>query len=98
MKDKRISIRLNMDRYSHRKAYEVYESIAKRERSDFIRLAIILMNDRDEIINWIKEILADHNVKLSIAQNNIPLNVEGEDVSESATNMLNFISNLNAKK
>ncbi len=53
-----------MDRYSHRMAYEIYQSIPSSQRSDFIRLAIILMNDRDEQLNRIKEMLSVNDIHI----------------------------------
>ena len=46
MNEKRITFRLNMDKYSHRLAYDIYLSIPSSQRSDFIRIAMILMHDR----------------------------------------------------
>jgi hypothetical protein len=95
MKDKRISLRLNMDKYSHRKAYEVYQSIPVRERSDFIRLSMILMHDREDLINWMKENLSGIGLGLSLSQSNNRAELSKEPPSDSAANMLNFISSLN---
>lgn len=98
MKDRRISIRLNMEKYSHRKVYEIYESIPSRERSDYIRLAIILMNDRDELVKQIKDMLALDETSIQLKQPSDESISANEAVSESAVNMLNFISNLNQQK
>ena len=97
MKDKRISLRLNMERYSHRKAYEIYKSVAPQERSDFIRQAIILMDDREEMIKSISNLL-ETMLTGTVVNNETPAESIEEKVSESAANMLSFISSLNAAK
>ena len=97
MKDRRISIRLNMEKHSHRKVYEIYQAIPPRERSDYIRLAIILMNDRDELIKRIKDMLAPDETSIQLKQP-VDETISKEDASEAAVNMLNFISNLNEQK
>jgi len=52
---------LNLDKYSHKKAYEIYQSIPKSQRSNFIRMAIILMDDRNELINYISNMISSDN-------------------------------------
>ena len=64
MSEKRITFRLNLDKYSHKKAYEIYQSIPNSQKSDFIRMAIILMNDRDELINYISKMISSSNTML----------------------------------
>ena len=64
MSEKRITLRLNLDKYSHKKAYEIYQSIPNSQKSDFIRMAIILMNDRDELIHHISKMISSSNTML----------------------------------
>lgn len=96
MNEKRITFRLNMDKYSHRLAYDIYLSIPTSQRSGFIRLAMILMHDRDEMAKRIRKML----------MRNSPLQVSGlpdaaldetQGMSNAAKNMLGFISRLNTQ-
>lgn len=97
MNEKKITFRLNMDKYSHRLAYDIYMSIPGSQRSDYIRLAMILMYDRDEQARRVKNILAQDS-SLAGKENS---DAEAEDVSqempEAAKNMLSFISRLNTQ-
>jgi hypothetical protein len=97
MSEKRITIRLNMDKYSHRLAYEIYRSIPSSQRSDYIRLAIILMHDRDEMAKRIREILLQSKRLPDIGASDAPLEDTPPDMSEAARNMLGFISRLNTQ-
>ena len=74
MSEKRITFRLNLDKYSHRKAYEIYQSIPNSQKSDFMRMAIILMDDRNELLNFISNMISNDN---SMEVNN-PKKVEME--------------------
>ena len=96
MNEKRITFRLNMDKYSHRLAYDIYQSIPTSQRSDFIRLAMILMHDRDEQAKRIRKILSKNNQLPDIAMTDAPLE-DTQDMSEAAKNMLGFISRLNTQ-
>ena len=86
MSEKRITLRLNMDRYTHKKAYEIYESIPKSQRSDYIRMAIILMNDRNEQINYIKNMLSNSDTLGDV--------MLGNNTIEVSDVMLDFIAEL----
>ncbi len=96
MNEKRITFRLNMDKYSHRLAYDIYQAIPTSQRSDFIRLAMILMYDRDEQTKRIREILSK-NSQLPDMGIRDPALDESQDMSETAKNMLGFISRLNTQ-
>lgn len=96
MSENRVSFRLNMDKYSHRLVYEIYTSIPKSQRSDYIRLAMILMNDREEQMKRMKKILTSNPSLIKEEQGFAP-EVMQEDMSESAKNMLSFISKLNTQ-
>ena len=87
-----------MDRYSHRMAYEIYQSIPNSQRSDFIRLAMILMNDRDEQLNRIKEMLSVNDIHIKSEETKPEIGTatdEGLDISDG---MLDFITNLQTQK
>ena len=96
MSEKRITFRLNMEKYSHRLAYDIYQAIPTSQRSDFIRLAIILMYDRDEQTKRIRKILSKNNQSPDIDMPSAPLE-DTQDMSEAAKNMLGFISRLNSQ-
>lgn len=96
MSEKRIAIRLNMDKYSHRLAYDIYQAIPTSQRSDFIRLAMILMYDRDEQTKRIRKILSKNDQLPDIGIPDAPLE-DTQDMSEAAKNMLGFISRLNTQ-
>ena len=96
MNEKRITFRLNMDKYSHRIAYDIYQAIPTSQRSDFIRLAMILMYDRDEQTKRIRKILSKNNQLPDIGILDAPLE-DTQDMSEAAKNMLGFISRLNTQ-
>jgi hypothetical protein len=96
MNEKRITFRLNMDKYSHRLAYDIYQTIPTNQRSDFIRLAMILMYDRDAQAKRIRKILSKNSQLPDTSMLDAPLE-DTQDMSEAAKNMLGFISRLNTQ-
>lgn len=96
MSEKRITFRLNMDKYSHRLAYDIYQAIPTSQRSDYIRLAMILMHDRDEQAKHMRKILSKNSQFSNIGMTDAPLE-DTQDMSEAAKNMLGFISRLNTQ-
>ena len=96
MNEKRITFRLNMEKYSHRLAYDIYQAIPTSQRSDFIRLAMILMHDRDAQAKRIRKILSRNSQLPDISMPDAPLE-DTKDMSEAAKNMLGFISRLNTQ-
>lgn len=97
MNEKRITLRLNMDKYSHRLAYDIYQAIPASQRSDYIRLAMILMHDRDEQAKRMRKIIMRNNQMSDIGITDVPLEDTPPDMSEAAKNMLGFISRLNTQ-
>ena len=97
MSNKRISLRLNLDNYSHRLAYEIYQSIPKSQKSEFIRLAIILMHDRDEQLKRIKELLSLQEVKAVKEEPIIEPEIQEESINVP-DGILDFISDLQSEK
>lgn len=97
MNEKRITFRLNMDKYSHRLAYDIYMSIPCSQRSDYIRLAMILMHDRDEQTRRMKNILAQDSSLAGKANSNTEAEDVSQEMPEAAKNMLGFISRLNTQ-
>lgn len=97
MSNKRISLRLNLDNYSHRLAYEIYQSIPKSQKSEFIRLAMILMYDRDEQLKKIKEMLSLQEVKVDIEEPIVEPEIQEETI-EIPKGIMDFINDLQAQK
>jgi hypothetical protein len=97
MNEKKITFRLNMDKYFHRLAYDIYMSIPGSQRSDYIRLAIILMHDRDEQARHMKSILAQNSSLTGKENSNSETENLSKEMPESAKNMLGFISRLNTQ-
>ena len=86
MSEKRITFRLNLDKYSHKKAYEIYQSIPNSQKSDFIRMAIILMNDRNKLIDYIVNMISSSNTMVV----NNPINNDMEVSDEMLDYLIEF--------
>jgi len=84
--EKRITFRLNLDKYSHKKAYEIYQSIPNSQKSDFIRMAIILMNDRNKLIDYIVNMISSSNTMVV----NNPINNDMEVSDEMLDYLIEF--------
>lgn len=56
---RRISVRLNIDRLLHKKAYDILSDIPNGKKSEFVVNAIILAHDREEVMEMVKD--AVHN-------------------------------------
>jgi len=97
MNEKRITFRLNMDKYSHRLAYDIYLSIPSSQRSDYLRLAIILMHDRDAQVKHMRKILMQSKRLSDIDVLDTLYEDTPSNMSEAARNMLGFISHLNTQ-
>ena len=50
MNDYRISVRLNLEKLLHRKAYEILATIPNRKKSDFVVYALITAKEREVTI------------------------------------------------
>ena len=87
-----------MDKYSHRIAYEIYQSIPSSQRSDFIRLAIILINDRDEQLNRIREMLSVNDIHIKSEETKPEVNTATDEVLDISDGMMDFITNLQIQK
>ena len=86
MSEKRITFRLNLDKYSHKKAYEIYQSIPNSQKSDFMRMAIILMNDRNKLIDYIVNMISSSNTMVV----NNPINNDMEVSDEMLDYLIEF--------
>ena len=87
-----------MDKYSHRMAYEIYQSIPSSQRSDFIRLAIILMNDRDEQLNRIREMLSVNDIHIKSEETKPKIGTVPNEMLDISDGMLDFITSLQTQK
>ncbi len=86
MSEKCIAFRLNLDKYSHKKAYEIYQSIPNSQKSDYMRMTIILMNDRNELINYISNMISSDNTTVV----NNPINNDMEVSDEMLDYLIEF--------
>ncbi len=57
MRGKVISIRLNTDKLTDKKADEILSGLASRRKSEYIRNAIIAYNDQENILGLMKKAL-----------------------------------------
>jgi predicted DNA-binding protein len=55
MKNKVISIRLNPDKLTDKKADEILSSLPSRRKSEYIRNAIVAYNDFERLIELMKQ-------------------------------------------
>ena len=51
MNEYRISVRLNLEKLLHRKAYEILAAISNRKKSDFVVYALITAKEREVTIS-----------------------------------------------
>lgn len=84
MSEKRITFRINMDKYAHRLAYDIYLSIPTSQRSDYIRLAMILMHDRDKQAKRMREMLMRNKQMPNIGILDAPLEDTAGGISRSS--------------
>lgn len=54
MIEKRISIRLNLEKLSHKKVYEILSSLPNRRKSEYVINAIIMAYEKDNLFDMIK--------------------------------------------
>ena len=59
MKGKVISIRLNLEKLTDKKANEILSSLPPRRKSEYIRNAIIKYNDFERLIGLMKQALLE---------------------------------------
>ncbi len=50
MNDYRISVRINLEKFLHRKEYELLATIPNRKKSDFVVYALITASEREKTI------------------------------------------------
>ncbi len=66
MTDKRLSIRLNLEKLSHKKADEILSALPKRRKSEYVVNAIIMANGQDNLYNMIKDAVKEGFKELPI--------------------------------
>lgn len=57
MQGKVISIRLNIDKLTDKKADEILSSLPSRRKSEYIRNAIIAYNDQENLMELIQQVM-----------------------------------------
>ncbi len=57
MNDYRISVRLNLEKLLHRKAYEILATIPNRKKSDFVVYALITAREREVTIAEMEQVV-----------------------------------------
>ncbi|MCK5757448.1 MAG: hypothetical protein KAH14_00025 [Clostridiales bacterium] len=57
MNDYRISVRLNLEKLLHRKAFEILATIPNRKKSDFVVYAIITAREREKTIAEMEQVV-----------------------------------------
>ena len=57
MTDYRISVRLNLEKLLHRKAYEILATIPNRKKSDFVVYALITAKEREATIAEMEQVV-----------------------------------------
>lgn len=72
MNGKRLSIRLNMDRLNHKKAFEILSALPPGRKSEYIVSAIIRASDTDEVLELVRQVLHEDSAKdtQSVSSNN----------------------------
>lgn len=63
MNGKRLSIRLNMDRLNHKKAFEILSTLPPGRKSEYIVSAIIRASDTDEVLELVRQVLHEDSAK-----------------------------------
>lgn len=60
MNSKRLSIRLNLDKLQHQKAYEILSALPSGRKSEYVINAIIKTYDTEETLNMVKQVLQEN--------------------------------------
>lgn len=61
MNGKRLSIRLNLDKLNHQKAYEILSALPPRRKSEYVVSAIIRAHDTDEVLELVRQVLHENS-------------------------------------
>ena len=70
MIEKRLSIRLNLEKLSHQKAYEILSALPKRRKSEYVVNAIIMANKHDNLSMIIKGAIKEAFDELPLSKTN----------------------------
>ena len=72
MSGKRLSIRLNLDKLNHKKAYEILSALPSGKKSEYVVSAIIRAYDTDVVLELVRQVLNENTARdvQSFASNN----------------------------
>lgn len=79
MNGKRLSIRLNLDKLNHKKAYDILSELPSGRKSEYVVSAIIRAHDTDEVLGLVRQVL-NENTTLDI-QSALESNEEIDNVA-----------------
>ncbi len=89
MQEKVISIRLNTDKLTDKKADEILSSLPRRRKSEYIRNAIIAYNNQENMLELMKQALLEAMNDWDDKQ------VEKKDaINESKSGYVDFLKSL----
>ena len=60
MSGTRLSIRLNLDKLNHQKAYDILSTLPPRRKSEYVVSAIIRAHDTDEVLELVRQVLNEN--------------------------------------
>ena len=63
MNGKRLSIRLNLDKLNHKKAFEILSGLPSGRKSEYAVNAIIRAYDTDEVLELVRKVLHEDTAK-----------------------------------
>ena len=63
MSGNRISIRLNLDKLNHKKAYEILSALPSGKKSEYVVSAIIRAHDTDEVLELVRQVLSESAIQ-----------------------------------
>lgn len=59
MDEKRLSVRLNLDRFDHQKAWQILSAQPRGRMNEYIVSAVIAVHDKKMLENTIREVLTE---------------------------------------
>ena len=63
MSGKRLSIRLNLDKLNHKKAYEILSTLPSGKKSEYVVSAIVRAHDTDEVLELVRQVLNENTAR-----------------------------------
>ena len=61
MSGRRLSIRLNLDKLNHKKAYDILATLPKGRKSEYVVSSIIKAYDTDEVLEMVRQVLSENS-------------------------------------